>query len=597
MANQTVYPYGQSGQLPLGYPIADDLNTNSAQQALAAKQGVVLKGMVEDTYIIESVIDVNGYSKVTTYMYINKTDNEWRESSNQSTRSFFVPIKANTHYKIIANASYASRVAILKSNTTTENTTPDYATGETELHEISAGQAFDFITPTDAAYLNINDKLSGNNNIPSAMYLYVDKMASIDEKITGQPLSVITHTYIDARTSSATFGKSVSATNDDWAATEFLDICEAKFIRVFTPTYSTSNNYSGKAGLVFYDADRQPISSGVMLLKQGQVSIAEWVELQVPAGAKYVRFSAFSSFAGKYLFVPFNKSEIPVTRNSYYGDRVSFVQPTYSISQIVSNSVAGQSSAIYGKYLFIVKDKLTNVILYDMESRSVIYNLTTGITSETYWHCNQSSFSTEKYDADDMFPVLYISMQNNPSGRGEIHGYRIIPVLSDGEVASFTITLVQTIYLPIMTDENCLGNPNATFDTTNGFLWTYSRNNNASADNYNRAMFTKFAVPSLSNASVTLEDSDIIESFPDDWSMLYAQGGCIVGGKLVIMQGYASAGFIYARVIDLYARKRQIAFFDLYSNGFTAEPEGVFYYDGNIYTSVNGAGIYKLILD
>ena len=42
MANKTVYPYGQDGQLPSGYPIADDLVTDSAQQALSAKQGKVL---------------------------------------------------------------------------------------------------------------------------------------------------------------------------------------------------------------------------------------------------------------------------------------------------------------------------------------------------------------------------------------------------------------------------------------------------------------------------------------------------------------------------------------------------------------------------
>lgn len=48
MANKTVYPYGQGGQLPSGYPIADDLETNSAQQALSAKQGVVLNDKILD---------------------------------------------------------------------------------------------------------------------------------------------------------------------------------------------------------------------------------------------------------------------------------------------------------------------------------------------------------------------------------------------------------------------------------------------------------------------------------------------------------------------------------------------------------------------
>lgn len=48
MANKTIYPYGLDGQLPSGYPIADDLETNSAQQALSAKQGVVLNGKIID---------------------------------------------------------------------------------------------------------------------------------------------------------------------------------------------------------------------------------------------------------------------------------------------------------------------------------------------------------------------------------------------------------------------------------------------------------------------------------------------------------------------------------------------------------------------
>lgn len=46
MANTTVYPFGTSGSLPSGYPIADDLQTNSAQQALSAKQGVVLNNKI-----------------------------------------------------------------------------------------------------------------------------------------------------------------------------------------------------------------------------------------------------------------------------------------------------------------------------------------------------------------------------------------------------------------------------------------------------------------------------------------------------------------------------------------------------------------------
>lgn len=46
MANETIYPFGQGGQLPSGYPIADDLVTDSAQVALSARQGKVLNQLI-----------------------------------------------------------------------------------------------------------------------------------------------------------------------------------------------------------------------------------------------------------------------------------------------------------------------------------------------------------------------------------------------------------------------------------------------------------------------------------------------------------------------------------------------------------------------
>lgn len=46
MATTDIYPFGQNEEMPAGYPVADNLTTNSAQQALSAKQGVKLAGMV-----------------------------------------------------------------------------------------------------------------------------------------------------------------------------------------------------------------------------------------------------------------------------------------------------------------------------------------------------------------------------------------------------------------------------------------------------------------------------------------------------------------------------------------------------------------------
>lgn len=48
MTDYNILPYGQGATMPDGYPIADNLTTDSAQQALSAKQGKVLKEMIDD---------------------------------------------------------------------------------------------------------------------------------------------------------------------------------------------------------------------------------------------------------------------------------------------------------------------------------------------------------------------------------------------------------------------------------------------------------------------------------------------------------------------------------------------------------------------
>lgn len=285
--------------------------------------------------------------------------------------------------------------------------------------------------------------------------------------------------------------------------------------------------------------------------------------------------------------------------NVYYGDKIS-LNNSYKIITHATNSRSGQSAAAYGNYLFIVTNYLEYIACYNLRTKSLLYTLETGLTSEDYWHCNQSSFGKHFYDDEDMFPLLYISQRNDENGQCSAMGFRIIPVISEdtGEIESFTISLIQTIKFPVMTDENCLGNVNATFDLQEDWLWGYSRNNNSEAANFNKARFTKFAIPALRDENegiipvVNLTDADIIEAFYDDWSMLNAQGAFIQNGKLVIGQGYPSAGYINVRVVDLYAQKKQTSLIDLYKNGFKFEPEGMVFWDNRIVMHTSSTRIF-----
>lgn len=154
-----------------------------------------------------------------------------------------------------------------------------------------------------------------------------------------------------------------------------------------------------------------------------------------------------------------------------------------------------------------------------------------------------------------------------------------------------------------MTDANALGNANIAFDYENNCIWAYSYNKNSSADNYQKARISKFAIPPLYDGNnqiiseVYLTDSDILDSFQLDYMAKNSQGGFIKNGKLVLAQGFESEGYIYLRVINLLSKKL-VSVIDLLNSGFTEEPQGVFCYEDSIfYTTGSASRFYKLFFD
>ena len=269
----------------------------------------------------------------------------------------------------------------------------------------------------------------------------------------------------------------------------------------------------------------------------------------------------------------------------------------------------GQSVANYGKYIISVKDRLSSALLYDLEENKRVYRLFLTPHEERngstlIYHCNQCNFGSEKYDEQDMFPLLYINQRNPADSIGAlITAYRIVPKLDENDsIVSFSMDLIQSIYLPLMTDENCLGNPNMVIDTKKNVFYTYSRNNNRKASNYGKGMISKFKMPSLYKDGsiqevVRLTDDDILDSFKCDFNMFYAQGGFFRKGKLYFVQGMPSKtpsnNYIYFREINL-KKKKQTRVVDMLALGFDKEPEGCWFYNGKVMISVVGKEFYEL---
>lgn len=266
-----------------------------------------------------------------------------------------------------------------------------------------------------------------------------------------------------------------------------------------------------------------------------------------------------------------------------------------TISPYAELSVHHQSAAIYGDYVFLVRAGRGAMCLFDMVKKAKVYLYTVKGENTNIYHCNQSCFGVEKYAQSDYFPLLYISQYARSERRCFTEVFRIIPTFSadNSTILSFRPEKVQEIFFPPMSEKNSMGNVNSVIDPTTGWMYTYSRNNDSSEANYGKCKVSRFSIPDIHWPKVILEDADIKSSFFLDVEAMNMQGGCIVGNRLYIGQGFPAAGYVYLNVVDL-AEERIVKRYNLLASGVRWEPEGCFYYDGNVMLSYS-YGICKII--
>ena len=211
-----------------------------------------------------------------------------------------------------------------------------------------------------------------------------------------------------------------------------------------------------------------------------------------------------------------------------------------TVTQYAELEYEHQSAAVYGDYAIFVKGGKLSMRLFDLARKTRIATLNLKKEDASLYHCNQSTFGTEKYEPGDFFPLLYISQRSRSERRCLTEVFRIIPLFNADSTSmlSFRIELVQEIFFPPMSRENSMGNVNCVIDPGSRRMYTYSRNNNPEDGNYLQCKISRFAIPDIHQREVVLEDTDIESSFMIDTKASNMQGGCIAGGRLYIGQGY-----------------------------------------------------------
>jgi len=151
-------------------------------------------------------------------------------------------------------------------------------------------------------------------------------------------------------------------------------------------------------------------------------------------------------------------------------------------------------------------------------------------------HANFAFFGSEKYDAGDSYPLLYVGgIIGDASTSPTINVLRIVGSL-DSE-GSCSLTLVQTITLDYTAGIGAI----ADVKKWDGKLVAW----------YNDKVFVYDTFPQLSDGNVTLTSSDLEDSYTlADWTNRGdPQSGCVVGNKIYEITGYDSN--CHLAVIDL----------------------------------------------
>lgn len=231
---------------------------------------------------------------------------------------------------------------------------------------------------------------------------------------------------------------------------------------------------------------------------------------------------------------------------------------------------ASQGGDSWGDYFFQFTANNTAVRVYDLSTRTLVQTIQ--ITSSLKGfvpncHCNSVNFGTEYYNAEDIFPLIYVSTGYASGGYTGALVYRITQ-----HNGIFFITLVQTIKFPV--DDSS---------------WTEF----IPGDEFAYLCFTarriiyKVPMPKLKDGDIIISRNDALETYqftpqPDWMSTSKNQDRMLYQGKIFVISGVPQSGeasVLFVLNLETLERERII---DFKKSGLTSEPESIFIWQGNI---------------
>ena len=228
-----------------------------------------------------------------------------------------------------------------------------------------------------------------------------------------------------------------------------------------------------------------------------------------------------------------------------------------------------QGGDSWGDYFFQFVAGNTAVRVYDLAMKTLVQTIK--ITSSlkgfvSNCHCNTVCFGTEYYDAEDFFPLIYVSTGYASGGYTGALVYRIVQ-----HNGIFFITLVQTIKFPV--DKSS---------------WTEF----IPAGEYAYLCYTpervvfKVPMPKLKDGNQVISRSDALETYqftpqPDWMASSRNQDRMFYNGKILFVSGVPPSEASVFVILNLETLERE-RIIDFKKIGLKSEPESIFIWQGDI---------------
>lgn len=643
MANNTIYPYGTNGELPSSIGLINDLVTGGSDNALTAQQGQILGDYLFGRWqnVDLSSVTVQSYSVGAN----TTSSNKWLSNG----KHFVVPVTPgeSIRIRVLTSTTNGAWYAFFTSSYTvpTSSSSPVYyVTGTGRVWQYTSSGESTLTVPATAAYICMCPKDGDGNTSTWSMSRFVDAEIK-DDFVESDSDALYVNIYNDVDIDSITVS-GYTMKSSGWGMTAgagkhmVVPVSPSDKIKVRATASSAGGNFRAflTSSYVVPTADNQTIPYVSGTSRVWQTDSQGWVNLTVPATGAYLCLVVENGDGDTTTWQVQKADEIPVstaienytlkksdvvnnlydggndvplsaaqgkalnekivggiptglTRYTYYGAAVRASNEhqvaTKKVATVTSQKFQG--GACFGNYLFMFTEDNTTCWMYNLSSNSLVQTIT--IASEergfvSNCHCNTVNFGTEYYNANDPFPLVYVSTGYNDGTDSGALVYRIVAT-TESDVTTYSLSLVQTLKLP-------------------GTGWTEFL---VGEDGFCYLCYTsarkiyKMAMPKLSQGDMTFNLSNALSTYqftaqPSWYNGSRNQNRIYKNGKIYMVSGVpGSSETTLFIVLDLATERREVEI-DLSTLGFTAEPETVFIWRNQFCIAFRDTtGIYAIYFD